>query len=32
MGRSPNYLTVAQFDLLGWVSRGCPAGRSEGAD
>ena len=31
MGRSPDYLTVAQFDLLGWVSRGCPAGVHEGS-
>jgi hypothetical protein len=23
VGRSPGYLGVAQFDLLGWVSRGC---------
>lgn len=30
MGRSPDYLSVAQFDLLGWVSRGCPAGAYEG--
>jgi hypothetical protein len=30
MGRSPDYLSVAQFDLLGWVSRGCPAGVYEG--
>lgn len=30
MGRSTDYLSVAQFDLLGWVSRGCPAGAYEG--
>jgi hypothetical protein len=30
MGRSQGYLTVAQSDLLGWVSRGCPAGMYEG--
>jgi hypothetical protein len=30
VGRSPDYLTVAQFDLLGWVSRGCEAGVYKG--
>lgn len=30
VGRSPGYLSVAQFDLPGWVSRGCPAGVYEG--
>lgn len=28
--RSLNYLSVAQFDLLGWVSRGCEAGVYQG--
>lgn len=31
MARSPDHLTVAQFDLLTWVSKGCPEGVYEGA-
>lgn len=31
MGRSPNHLTLAQFDLLEWVSNGCPGGVYEGS-
>lgn len=30
MGRSANYLSVAQFDLLSWVSGGCEDGIYEG--
>jgi hypothetical protein len=30
VGRSAEYLSVAQFDLLGWVSRGCAVGVYEG--
>jgi hypothetical protein len=30
VGRSPDYLSVAQPDLLGWVSRGCAGGVYEG--
>ncbi len=30
MGRSADYLSVAQFDLLSWVSGGCKGGIYEG--
>jgi hypothetical protein len=30
VGRSSDYLSMAQFDLLSWVSRGCEVGVYEG--
>lgn len=30
MGRSPDHLTVAQYDLLKWVAGGCPDGVYDG--
>jgi hypothetical protein len=30
MGRSPDHLTPAQFDLLDWIAKGCPEGVYEG--
>ncbi len=30
MGRSPDHLTVAQYDLLKWVADGCPDGVHDG--
>ncbi|NKS82100.1 hypothetical protein GS530_13970 [Rhodococcus hoagii] len=30
MGRSPDHLTVAQYDLLKWVADGCPEGVYDG--
>lgn len=30
MGRSPDHLTVAQYDLLKWVADGCPDGVYDG--
>ncbi|AWZ23080.1 hypothetical protein CEJ39_01850 [Rhodococcus pyridinivorans] len=31
MARSPDHLTLAQFDLLDWISKGCPDGIYEGS-